>query len=67
MLTFLAHGSAGQAELPGWTLERVSDAVQRWDGGEHTGVTEEGNWRTGRLIKTLKMALKRMMREEKMT
>lgn len=42
-LTFLAHGSAGQTDLPGGALEGESDAVERGDGGEDAGVTEEGN------------------------
>lgn len=55
VLTFLAHSSAGQTHLSRWTLQGESDTVQRWDGGEHTGVTEEGDWRTDVLVKTVQI------------
>lgn len=58
VLTFLSHGSAGQTSLARRTLHGESDAIQRWDGRKHTGVTEEGNWRTDTFVKNPKKRLR---------
>lgn len=52
-LTFLSHSFAGQTDLARRTLQGESDTVQGWDGGEHTGVAEERNWRTDMLVRTI--------------